>query len=173
MFSPRHLWITAACFHWDISNEYPQHVGGGRVWQRCLVSNVTGVSNWYWLTVGQGLLSLQQVRVEGECFISSVLHFHSCSSFFTVPLFHLFYYLFYFFSPFLWETTQNDPQGLMCLNTNIIKPTTCFCWERKKLTLKKSALSAALHDSVKILFLSGMVHFNLFIIRFIITRFWI
>ena len=42
------------------------------------------------------------------------LLFHSCSSFFPVPLFHLFYYLFYLFSPFLWETTQNDPQGLMC-----------------------------------------------------------
>ena len=28
--------------------------------------------NWYWLTVRQGLLSLQQVKVEGECFISSV-----------------------------------------------------------------------------------------------------
>ena len=37
--------------------------------QRCRVSCVTGASNWYWLTVGQGLLSLQQVRVEGECFI--------------------------------------------------------------------------------------------------------
>ena len=42
------------------------------------------------------------------------LHFHSCSSFFPVPLFHLHYCLFYLFSPFLWETTQNDPQGLMC-----------------------------------------------------------
>ena len=42
------------------------------------------------------------------------LHFHSCSSFFPVPLFHLHYYLFYLFSPFLWETTQNDPQGLIC-----------------------------------------------------------
>ena len=42
------------------------------------------------------------------------LHFHSCSSFFPVPLFHLFYYLFYHFSPFLWEMTQNDPQGLTC-----------------------------------------------------------
>ena len=30
------------------------------------------------------------------------LHFHSCSSFFPVPLFHLFYYFFYLFSPFLW-----------------------------------------------------------------------
>ena len=42
------------------------------------------------------------------------LHFHSCSSFFPVPLFHLFDYLFYHSSPFLWETTQNDPQGLTC-----------------------------------------------------------
>ena len=42
------------------------------------------------------------------------LHFHSCSSFFPVPLFHLFCYHFCLFSPFLWETTQNDPQGLMC-----------------------------------------------------------
>ena len=42
------------------------------------------------------------------------LHFHSCSSFFPVPLFHLLYSLFYLFSPFLWETTQNDPQGLTC-----------------------------------------------------------
>ena len=42
------------------------------------------------------------------------LHFHSCSSFFPVPLFHLLYSLFYLFSLFLWETTQNDPQGLTC-----------------------------------------------------------
>ena len=42
------------------------------------------------------------------------LHFHSCSSFFPVPLFHLLYSLFYLFSPFLWETTQNDSQGLTC-----------------------------------------------------------
>ena len=40
------------------------------------------------------------------------LQFHSCSSFFPVPLFHRFDYLFYHSSPFLWETTQNDPQGL-------------------------------------------------------------
>ena len=42
------------------------------------------------------------------------LHFLSCSSFFPVPLFHLLYSLFYLFSPFLWETTQNDSQGLTC-----------------------------------------------------------
>ena len=42
------------------------------------------------------------------------LHFHSCSSFFPVPLFYLLYSLFYLFSPFLWEATQNDPHGLTC-----------------------------------------------------------
>ena len=42
------------------------------------------------------------------------LHFHSFFSFFPVPLFHLHYYLFYFFSSFLSETTQNNPQGLTC-----------------------------------------------------------
>ena len=43
----------------------------------------------------------------GEMYLFNLfLHFHSCSSFFTVPLFHLFYYLFYLFYPFLWETTQ-------------------------------------------------------------------
>ena len=36
--------------------------------RRCCVSYITGASNWYWLTVGQGLLSLYWVRVEGECF---------------------------------------------------------------------------------------------------------
>ena len=49
------------------------------------------------------------------------LHFHSCSSFFPVSLLHLLYYLFYLFyylfSPFLWETTQNGPQGL-----HVVKP---------------------------------------------------
>ena len=39
------------------------------------------------------------------------LHFHSCSAFFPVLLFHLLYYL---FSRFPWETTQIDPQGLVC-----------------------------------------------------------
>ena len=42
------------------------------------------------------------------------LHFYSFSSFSPVPLFHLLCYLFYFSSPFLWEMTQNDPQGLTC-----------------------------------------------------------
>ena len=29
-----------------------------------------------------------------------------------VPLLHFLYYLFYLSSPFFWETTQNEPQGL-------------------------------------------------------------
>ena len=41
---------------------------GLRVVRRCRVSCVTGASNWYWHTLGQGLQSLQQVRIEGECF---------------------------------------------------------------------------------------------------------
>ena len=36
--------------------------------------------------------------------------------FFPVPLLHLLYYLFYIFSPFLWETTHNDTQG------RVVKP---------------------------------------------------
>ena len=32
--------------------------GGDLMWQRCCVSYVTRAANWYWLTVGQGLLSL-------------------------------------------------------------------------------------------------------------------
>ena len=86
---------------------------GGWVWQKCCVSYVTGASNWYWLTVAcwarPAILVAGKDR-GGMCLFLPFLHFHSCSSFFPVPLFHL-YYLFYLFSPFLWETTQNDPQG--------------------------------------------------------------
>ena len=53
---------------------------GSWVRQRCRVSCVTGASNWYRLTVEQGLLSSQQVRVERECFyffcFFTVIHFH-------------------------------------------------------------------------------------------------
>ena len=51
---------------------------GGWVRQRCPVAFVTRATNWYWLTVGQGLLSLQQVRVDDECcyFFCSFTFFH-------------------------------------------------------------------------------------------------
>ena len=41
------------------------------------------------------------------------LPFHSCSLS-SLFLFHLHYYPFYLSSLFLWETTQNDPQGMTC-----------------------------------------------------------
>ena len=95
---------------------FPLPLGlGGRVVRRCRVSYVTRASNlilaYSWtrpaiLVAGKG---------RGGMFLFLLfLHYHSCSSFFPVPLFHLLYYLFYIFSPFLWETTQNDPQGVTC-----------------------------------------------------------
>ena len=63
----------------------------------------------YWLTVGQGLLSLKQVKIKG-----GGGYFFCFFPFIPVPLssllFHLLYYFLYLFSPFLWETAQNDPQ---------------------------------------------------------------
>ena len=91
-----------------------QFIGGGWVRQRCHVSYITGVSSWDWLPVGQGLLSLQQVRVEGgNDFISSVSSlsflflFLSCFSFISSTI----------SSPFLWEMIQNDPKGW-----HVVKP---------------------------------------------------
>ena len=43
--------------------------------QRCRISYVTRVPSWYWLTVGQRLLPLMQIRVEGQCFIYFLLFF--------------------------------------------------------------------------------------------------
>ena len=53
---------------------------------------VTGEPNWYWLTVGQGLPSLQQVRVEGECcyFFCSFTFFHFPFPSLSLSLFSLF-----------------------------------------------------------------------------------
>ena len=45
------------------------------------------------------------------------LYFHSCSSFFPVPLFYLHIYLFCLFSPFLRETTQMTHKGW-----HVVKP---------------------------------------------------
>ena len=59
-------------------------------------------------------LQLDKVKVEGGCFyffcFFTFIHF----PFSPVHLFDLLYYLFYLSSPFLWETTQKDPQGLTC-----------------------------------------------------------
>ena len=55
--------------------------GVGWVRRGCPVAFVTGVLNWYWLTVWQGLLSLQQARIEGECY-----YFFCFFTFFHFPL---------------------------------------------------------------------------------------
>ena len=66
---------------------FPDYRWGGWVRQRCRESYVTGSFNWDWLTVGQGLLFLQEVRVEGECFYffcfftSFIFLFLPCPSF--------------------------------------------------------------------------------------------
>ena len=95
--------------HRGSSNEYLQHssrlegsrvVGCGKV--SCIL-NHRGIQlilaySWARLDI------LVADKGRGECFLFLLfLPFHSCWSFFPVPLFHLLYYL---FSPFLWETTE-------------------------------------------------------------------
>ena len=85
----------------------------GLVW-RCHVSYVTGGSNWYWLRVGQGLQIAG--KGSGEMFLFlQILHFHSCSSFFPVPLFHLLYYLTISFLPFSGRWHKMTHKGLCVL----------------------------------------------------------
>ena len=50
------------------AEELNRNCGGDLLRQRYRVSCVTGASNCYLLTVGQGLISLQQVWAEGKCF---------------------------------------------------------------------------------------------------------
>ena len=91
----RHVCIQLMT-HWNMRSQvwiplkacvYSTHDGGGWLRQRCCVSCVTKASNWDWLTVGQGQLSLQQVRVEGVCFyffvssLSFIFLFLPCPSF--------------------------------------------------------------------------------------------
>ena len=104
-------------------------LGGVWVVRRCPLSYITIGSNWYWLTVGQGLLSLQQVRVEGKCLyffcfftFIPVLLSSLALSFVPVPS------LSSLLLSFLLETTQNDPQRL---NHN----TSSDLWTQQRCTL--------------------------------------
>ena len=57
----------------------------------------------------------------GEMFLFLLfLHFHSCSYFFPVPLFHLFYYLFYLFSLSVGDDTKWPTRVDVSLNPNTI-----------------------------------------------------
>ena len=88
---------------------------GGWVVRRCHVSFVTrGVQLILAYSWARPAILVAGKGREVMFLFLLFLHFHSCFSFFPVPPFHLFCYLFCLFSPFLWETTQNDPQGLTC-----------------------------------------------------------
>ena len=84
-------------------------LGGGWVWQEYRVFYVTKVSNLYWLTVGQGLLFLQRLRVGGECFY--FFCFFTFFHFYLSPLSLSFISSAISSISLLWEMTQNDPQG--------------------------------------------------------------
>ena len=79
-----------------------------RVWQHSFIK----IDHEIFSTI---ILSLPLIQ-EGQLSVSgkSVRTSTGSFSFLSCTLFHLLYYLFYLASPFLWETTQNDPQGLMC-----------------------------------------------------------
>ena len=90
------------------SNEYPQSM--------FLSKNVKNIRVFYlkifsFFEVKFSIYLNRGVFVMTHFWFLLFLQFHSCS--FPVPLFHCLYYLFYPFSPLLWETVQNDPQGLM------------------------------------------------------------
>ena len=130
------LWYSLEAIQRGASNEYPQRMflctnkkdiiwfpGGGRVWGRCCVSWSLGRPADIGLQLGKACyVILVAGKGRGGMFLLLLfLHFHSISSFFSVLLFHFLYYLFYLFSPFLWEMTQNDSQGfVMSLNPNTI-----------------------------------------------------
>ena len=88
---------------------------GGRV-RGCgegVVSCVSGSFNWYWLTIGQGLLPILLVRVEG----GGVLLFLAFILVLPVPLSSLSF-------PFFWQTTQ------WCTGADVSNPTQiCICVE--------------------------------------------
>ena len=79
----------------------------------------------------------------GMFFFLLFLHFQSCSSFFPVPLFHLLYCLFYLFSPFLWETTQNDTHK----GWRVVKPQ-----HNQSILTFTSVWANSAHDKLEIFF---------------------
>ena len=91
-------------------------VGDGWVRQRCRVSCVTGASNWLAYSWARPAILAADTGRGGMFLFLLFLHFYSFSSFYLFPLLHLLYYmyLFYLWSPFLRDTTQNDPQRLLC-----------------------------------------------------------
>ena len=92
--------------------------------QRCRVSYVTEASKWYLLTVGQGLLSFQKVKVEGECFYFFCFFTFIYFPFSPVPLFHLLYCLLSLFPLSLGDNAKWPTRVDVSLNPNSIKSVT-------------------------------------------------
>ena len=128
---PMHGWLNHASFcpfvcprtfvhtsiHPSVHPKWSLHTVnvGGWVVRRCHVSFVTpGVQLILADSWARPAILVAGKGREVMFLFLLFLHFHSCFSFFPVPPFYLFCYLFCLFSPFLWETTQNDPQGLTC-----------------------------------------------------------
>ena len=77
-----------SCFT-GASNWYWLTAGEGLL-TLCRVSCFTGASNWYWLTAGEGLLTLQLLRVEGVVGRGEYFYFFCFFTFISFPLSPLF-----------------------------------------------------------------------------------
>ena len=89
----------------------PPHCGrGGHCGEGVMYLNVTGASNWYWLTVWQGLLQLSFLCLFPPCLSSPLLS--TCIS--------------VLFSPIFRETTQKWPTRVDLLNPYTIKRSTLW-----------------------------------------------
>ena len=82
-----------------------------------------------------GMLFLLFLHFLSFPFISLFLPYSSLSS----PFYH-----FYLFSPFLWETTQNDPKGLTCRLT----PTQLMIRDLKKKQNKKKKKKKSFYHKI-------------------------
>ena len=113
---------------------FVQSFRGGWVMWRCPVAFVTRAPNWYWLTVGQGLLSLQQVRVEGEyCyFLCSFTFFH-----FPLSSLSLLLFLLSLFSLSLGDDTKWLTRVDVSLNPNTIQLYRAFHYENMPIQIHR------------------------------------
>ena len=143
-YSPTKVWagfIIFCCKQNNYATLLYMYWWGGWVRRKCPVAFVTGAPNWYWLTVGQGLLSLQQVRVEGEC-----CYFFCSFTFFHLPLsslslsFILSTISSIRFLPFSGNNTKWPTRVDMSLNPNTINVNVVHMYLRMFITLQADSI---------------------------------